>query len=117
MGEAREGRVCKLPSLGSWLGILGSCRAGLHRNLFHLAGRRILQVFGYLAVIDAFISINAFGPLGAPTLGLRRRRLHAFICDGDSPELLSGRRVSWGARLFIDASPTANQSVIPSLCS
>lgn len=112
MGEAREGRVCKLPSLGSWLGILGSCR-----NLFHLAGRRILQVFGYLAVIDAFISINAFGPLGAPTLGLRRRRLHAFICDGDSPELLSGRRVSWGARLFIDASPTANQSVIPSLCS
>jgi hypothetical protein len=91
MGEAREGRVCKLPSLGSWLGIPGSCRAGLHRNFFHSAGHRVLQVFGYLAVIDAFISINAFGPLGAPTLGLRHRRLHALICDGDS------RAAEWAA--------------------
>lgn len=103
----------KLPAWGlAWQSRFTFERVQL--EILHSVERRVLQGFGHHAVIDAFISINAFGALGAPTLGLRHRSLHVFHLRS---EQLSGQRVSWGARLFIDASPTANQSVIPSLCS
>jgi hypothetical protein len=68
MGEAREGRsqlqawyMGKLPSLG------GFTSSGSYSKFFHSAGRPCSAGFGHHAMIDAFISINAFGPLGART--------------------------------------------------
>jgi hypothetical protein len=76
MGEVREGRATasflykgKLPSLELGLAFQVRVEQVPHRNSSTQQRRRVLQ--GFLAnpaVIDAFIGINALGPLGAHTL-------------------------------------------------
>ena len=90
-----------------------ACRAGPHRKFFPLSRTPCSAGFGYHAVIDAFISINAFWAFRCT----HTRDFSIDACTLSSVIMIPGA-AKWaagklGRSPIYRRFPTANQSVIP----